>query len=153
MCFESQTALPTRVLDVGPADGSSEPCLVLARGIQSPYVALSHCWGSSKPLVTWTSHIQEHLAVIPFQRLLQMCQDAVTATLKLGYRFLWIDSLCIIQDSQEDWQRECAKMAEIYRNAVLTVAGPAAAGSSTGFLGGRNCSYLASCSWQYRGRR
>lgn len=49
-------------------------------------------------------------------------QDAVTVTRALGIRYLWIDSLCIIQDSRDDWSREASKMSGIYRNAVVTIA-------------------------------
>ena len=145
-------ALPTRVLDVGLSNGNQEPRLILGHGIQGPYIALSHCWGSSKPLVTNTGNIQEHLTTIPFQGLPQTFQDAVTVTRRLSYRFLWIDSLCIIQDRPEDWQNECTKMSDIYKNAVVTITGPAAKDSSCGFLGDRKCSYQASCSWNYQGR-
>jgi hypothetical protein len=145
-------ALPTRVLDVGLSNGNQEPRLILGHGIQGPYIALSHYWGSSKPLVTNIGNIQEHLTTIPFQGLPQTFQDAVTITRRLSYRFLWIDSLCIIQDSPEDWQNECTKMSDIYKNAVVIITGLAAKDSSCGFLGDRKCSYQASCSWNYQGR-
>lgn len=48
-------------------------------------------------------------------------QDAVTITRNLGIQYLWIDSLCIIQDSVEDWARESAQMGRIYRDASITI--------------------------------
>jgi hypothetical protein len=50
-----------------------------------------------------------------------MFQDAVLITRRLKIKYLWIDSLCIIQDSLEDWAREAARMGDIYRHAFLTL--------------------------------
>jgi hypothetical protein len=61
-------------------------------------------------------------------------QDAVTVTRKLYIHSLWIDSLCIIQDSHEDWERESSRMASICQHAHVTVAATAAANSQEGFL-------------------
>lgn len=61
-------------------------------------------------------------------------QDAVTVTRKLHIRYLWIDSLCIIQDDNEDWERESSRMASIYQNAHVTIAATAAENSQEGFL-------------------
>ncbi len=49
-------------------------------------------------------------------------QDAFTATLELGVEYIWIDSLCILQDSTDDWLKESAQMGDIYRNACCNVA-------------------------------
>ncbi|CAI6332215.1 unnamed protein product [Periconia digitata] len=64
----------------------------------------------------------------------QNFQDAVTVTRMLGIQYLWIDSLCIIQDSKEDWEREGAKMGDIYHNAYVTIAATCASKSEDGFL-------------------
>ena len=48
-------------------------------------------------------------------------QDAIVTTWKLGIQYLWIDSLCIIQDSKDDWEIESAKMGAVYRNAYVTI--------------------------------
>ena len=48
-------------------------------------------------------------------------QDAIITTWKLGIQYLWIDSLCIIQNSKEDWEAESAKMGSVYRNAYCTI--------------------------------
>ena len=61
-------------------------------------------------------------------------QDAITVTRYLGFHYIWIDSLCIVQDDNEDWARESAKMSSIYANAVLTIAASAAADDTYGFL-------------------
>ncbi|KAF2188608.1 HET-domain-containing protein, partial [Zopfia rhizophila CBS 207.26] len=53
-------------------------------------------------------------------------QEAIITAASLGYSFLWIDSLCIIQDSGEDWKRESVTMRDIYRNAAFTIVASAA---------------------------
>ena len=64
---------------------------------------------------------------IAFQSLSKTFQDAVIISFKLGVRYLWIDSLCIIQDSISDWQQESSRMNLVYQNALFTIAAEAAA--------------------------
>jgi hypothetical protein len=60
--------------------------------------------------------------------------DATVITRKLGYEYLWIDSLCIIQDSADDWEAEGQNMGNIYMNASLTIAAAGAKDSDGGML-------------------
>ena len=70
------------------------------------YTALSHCWGVD-PFITLTKKTCETLEVaIPYADLPKNFQDAISYTRTMGIEYLWIDSLCIIQDSEEDWLRE-----------------------------------------------
>jgi hypothetical protein len=46
-------------------------------------------------------------------------KDAIALTHALGISFLWIDSLCIIQDDAADWEAESGNMASIYENSYL----------------------------------
>jgi len=85
-------------------------------------------------MVTDSTTLKANLEKIPFSDLPKTFQDAVITTRQLGLRYLWIDSLCIIQDSQEDWERHCARMPEIYKNSTVTVAGPGAIDCTSGFL-------------------
>ena len=63
-----------------------------------------------------------HTNGIQFTSLPRSFQDAVTVTRILGANLLWIDSLCIVQNSYEDWEQECPRMASIYANALVTIA-------------------------------
>jgi hypothetical protein len=74
----------------------------------------------------------------------QTHQDAVEATYRLGYKYLWIDSLCILQDSAEDWQAESAVMGEIYQNSVCTIAATGSSDSSGGLFVSRNSMFFQS---------
>jgi hypothetical protein len=59
-------------------------------------------------------------------------QDAVLITRKLDVRYLWIDSLCIVQDSTADWQKESAVMEAIYRNGYLNISARGAPNATVG---------------------
>ncbi|KAE9375285.1 HET-domain-containing protein [Stipitochalara longipes BDJ] len=130
--------LPTRLIDVGPADGSEEPRLVqLLKGEKDRYLALSHCWGVStinERLTTTLATLDLRLDSIPMSAMPANFYDATIITRKLGYRYLWIDSLCIIQDSTDDWEIESQNMGNIYRNASLTIAAAGAKDSDGGML-------------------
>ncbi|KAF4632839.1 hypothetical protein G7Y89_g5284 [Cudoniella acicularis] len=71
---------------------------------------------------------------IDFWSLYKTIQDAIKGTQKLGFRFLWVDALCIIQDSPEDTARETGGVGEIYKNATLTIAAGNSPNAQAGFL-------------------
>jgi len=117
--------LPTRVIDVGPKDGSQNPFLFVSSGQAGRYIALSHCWGTNagtKPPVTEQATISSHQTGIPMSDLPKTFSEAVIVVRELGYRYLWIDSLCIVQDSTADWEFEASHMGDYYANAALTIA-------------------------------
>lgn len=126
--------LPTRVLDV---TGSTIKLVISDTSLQGKYVALSHCWGASQPLKTLKENIASHQEGIDQRALPQTFQDAITVTRYLEIQYLWIDSLCIVQDDSLDWEREAAKMVDVYGLAYLVLAASSAAGGSEGFLGPR----------------
>lgn len=101
------------------------------------YIALSYCWGTSLAYKTVTTNREEHMKGIAFTRLPKTLQDSIIIARYLNIRYIWIDCLCIIQDDGLDWQREAARMADIYSNSYLTVAAASAADCNQGFLGPR----------------
>jgi len=132
--------LPPRVLDVGPRDTTpgSDIKLVITKDLQQEvhgrYAALSHCWGTSQPLRLTLATQKPFQQNIAFSQLPKTFRDAVQATRQLGLRYLWIDSLCIIQDCQQDWEEQCSLMRTIYQYAFVTLAGPDASDCDSGFL-------------------
>ncbi|EEU36127.1 uncharacterized protein NECHADRAFT_53005, partial [Fusarium vanettenii 77-13-4] len=88
------------------------------------YLTLSHCWGKLHILRLLESNEDSFHIDIRMQSLPQTFQDAIKITRRLGFSYLWIDSLCIIQDSKEDWLREAALMGKIYKNAACNIAAP-----------------------------
>ncbi|PLB42552.1 HET domain-containing protein [Aspergillus candidus] len=136
---ERDWGLPTRVLDLGDRVSplTSDTRLYVTHREPEAYVCLSHCWGSdggSRPLETTVETLSEFEQGISYQNLPKTFQDAVVFTRKLGYRFLWIDSLCIVQDDNDDWLREAGRMASIYENADLTLAAASSSNSKGGLF-------------------
>ncbi|KAF2248862.1 HET-domain-containing protein [Trematosphaeria pertusa] len=131
---DPETPLPTRVIDLGPSDASIEPYLLHSNGKKGLYVALSHCWGGKVPLTTTISTLEERIRSIPLRTLPKTFQEAAIATRRLGLRYLWIDSLCILQDSKRDWEKESAVMGDIYASSFLTIAARGAVNSADGLF-------------------
>ncbi|KAF2029949.1 HET-domain-containing protein [Setomelanomma holmii] len=140
--------LPTRVIDVGSTDGSAEPYLWHPRGTMGRYIALSHCWGGKVPLTTTTATLEDRRRSILLRSLPKTFREAVLVTRKLGVRYLWIDSLCILQDSREDWERESAVMGDIYASSYLTIAARGSVNPAGGLFFSRE-SEPASCRLRY----
>ncbi|WYZ43235.1 hypothetical protein EsH8_VI_000934 [Colletotrichum jinshuiense] len=95
-------------------------------------MTLSHCWGLHPVVRTIHETLKSHLQALPLSSLPNTFRDAVLITRALGVQYLWIDSLCIVQDSREDWERESAKMGMIYFSSYLTIAASAAKDSTGG---------------------
>ncbi|KAB5540401.1 heterokaryon incompatibility protein-domain-containing protein [Coniochaeta sp. 2T2.1] len=127
-------ALPTRVIDVGSAGDPLVPRLISSKGLRAEYVALSHCWGGSISAVLSAHTYSIFTDALPYTELPANFQDAITITRELGLRYLWIDSLCILQDSREDWEHESGLMAAVYGDATLTISAMASRASGVGIL-------------------
>ncbi|TQN67300.1 hypothetical protein CSHISOI_08167 [Colletotrichum shisoi] len=121
---EEEFGLPSRILSIKDGAGGISVKLVENDGLSGRYCALSHCWGpeDKRPLRTLRGNITDHLASISWDKLPATFQDAVTLTRDLGIEYLWIDSLCIVQDDKKDWLDESKKMASVYRRATLVIA-------------------------------
>lgn len=115
-------SLPTRVIDVGPRDGSKDPHLFISKGKQGNYITLSYCWGNKANLCTESRTLESFTKLIPLLRIPKTIQEAIITTRRLGIQYLWVDTLCILQDSVEDWLREAKNIASVYRNSILTIA-------------------------------
>ncbi|KAF1844544.1 HET domain-containing protein [Cucurbitaria berberidis CBS 394.84] len=118
-CPES-VVLPTRVVDVGLQDGIVK--LLETNGAKAKYICLSHCWGLEQIITTTRSTLKERKKEIAWDDLSKTFQDAISLTRALGFDYIWIDSLCIVQDDSKDWEMESAKMASVYSNGRLTIA-------------------------------
>ena len=88
------------------------------------YLALSHMWGKdpAKQLRLVSSTLQDFQMGIPLDTLPHIFTEAIRITRYLGFKYLWIDSLCIIQDSKSDWTAEANMMSAVYNNAICTIA-------------------------------
>jgi Heterokaryon incompatibility protein (HET) len=96
------------------------------------YIALSHCWGGKIDSRLVKDNISAKMKSIDVNDLPKNFQHAVSITHQLGYEYLWIDSLCIIQDDQSDWKQESAKMGLVYSNAICVISATGSANSHGG---------------------
>lgn len=99
------------------------------------YATLSHSWGNHVPLKTTRETKPSFEKLIPEELLPQTFEDAVSTTRALGIRYLWIDSLCIVQDDPDDWQAEALEMQNIYSGSTINIAASDAVDSNGGCFG------------------
>lgn len=142
-CKSVGNTLPDRVLDLDML-GSSDIVLVETKNEEEEYVTLSHCWGKIQQFTTTRDTLDARKTCIAWTDLPKTFQEAVTFTRRLGLRYLWIDSLCIIQQDVEDWEKQGAKMASIYEHSYITLAATSGRSSHDG------CFFTASP--EYRAR-
>ncbi|CAG8971379.1 hypothetical protein HYALB_00006929 [Hymenoscyphus albidus] len=139
---------PTRLLSVG---SKGAPKLRLhvndANSLQAEqsYATLSHCWSSKKIKKLLDDDLISMIKGISVDELPKTFQDAIELTRRLEIQFLWIDSLCIIQDSTEDWEQESARMESVYKNAVCNIAATAAENGEKGCFVKRNPALAKAC--------
>jgi hypothetical protein len=97
------------------------------------YIVLSYCWGKgSDDHVLKVGNENTMRSGFGLDSLPKTIAQAIQVTERLGARYLWVDALCIIQDSDDDWQREAAEMRDVYRNSWLAIAALGAKGSEDG---------------------
>ena len=106
--------------------------IVETKGVKAGYLCLSHCWGCEQIVTTTKSTFEKRKVAIEWGELSKTFQDAIALTRSLGFDYIWIDSLCIIQDDAADWAFESAKMASVYSNGYLTIAATRSASGSGG---------------------
>ncbi|KAH7123999.1 heterokaryon incompatibility protein-domain-containing protein [Dendryphion nanum] len=129
----SRSNFPARLIGVGEMYSTTVKLIETSPMNQlKPYMTLSHCWGLHIPLCLLSNNYSEFLKGINLDNLPATYRDAGMTTRELGAEFLWIDSLCIIQDSDIDWSLESAKMHYIYRNSWLNLDAAAAKDSTQG---------------------
>lgn len=101
-----------------------------------PYLALSYCWGGDQKYKTTKERISSGNLDLDWTKIPRSIQDALVVTVSLGYKFLWVDSLCIVQDDEiTEKAKQIAIMSKIYTNATLTIMASKAKSSNEGFLG------------------
>ena len=127
-------ALPTRVLKITRKQAGFEVRLYEGNGKKLRYTTLSHCWGKDQPIKTTKANLSDHLREVKWPLLPKTFQDAVIITHGLGIEYLWIDSLCIVQDDMNDWGKESAEMKNVYGYSYLTIAAAAGEDSRHGLF-------------------
>ncbi|KAE9364980.1 HET-domain-containing protein [Stipitochalara longipes BDJ] len=127
--------MPKRLIKIWRQSG--QVCLRLfdTENVQPlSYAALSYCWGGPQPAQTTLAIVKAYQVSLDWKIIPKTIQDAIITTLELELNYLWVDSLCIIQDSEQDKEQEMAKMPDIYRQAIVTIAASTADKATEGFL-------------------
>lgn len=131
--------VPTRLVEI---DIGKYPNLRLVLGedlaVDAKYVTLSHCWGKSMPTRLLKDNLASMLDSIPTHSLSKTFQEAIQVASKLGIRYIWIDSLCIIQDDLMDWQINSAVMDQVYAHSSCNISATASEEGSQGLYRDRN---------------
>lgn len=134
-CSSTSSILPKRVIDLsGYQARILESNDLPAR--ERRYITLSHCWGNDTDLLpkTTTYNYHERKREIPEEELSPLFQDVLAIARALNCAFVWIDSLCIIQNDQEDWKEQSYQMSDIYSNAFLNISATANCDGSRGLF-------------------
>ena len=137
--FGDSAFLPTRMLEIEDISNPTACSLVLREEVPpaSRYIALSYCWGNVKKegrICLSQSTFDTIRARVLLVSLPKTYTDAIQVTARLGIRYIWIDALCIIQDSSHDWRKEASTMQAVYRNSYLTISALAGAHDNSGLF-------------------
>ncbi|KAI0157328.1 heterokaryon incompatibility protein-domain-containing protein [Xylariaceae sp. FL1272] len=117
------------------------------------YLALSYCWGGKQIFSTTHDNFVNHHTHIPWAMVPDTFRQAIKITHQLGYKYIWIDALCVIQGDIEDFTNQCKKMGDIYTNAVMVISADSGHSVHTGFLAPReNASIMVRIPPWKRGR-
>jgi hypothetical protein len=125
--------LPTRLLHF--KNGHLRLCNTIDVDVSTRYATLSHCWGKLPMFKLTMERMKSFETNIEIKDLSRTFQDALRVLTYLGLEFLWIDSLCIVQDDPDDWNRESLLMSSVFGFSDISIA----AASSTD--GGQGCFY------------
>ena len=123
--------LPTRTIELQPGE---PPRVSTNRGARSTYAALSYCWGTSEVLKLTKKELINFQTRLPLESMPRTIYESLEVTRNLDIKHLWVDSLCIVQDDDEDWEHEAKKMGNVYQNATVTIAVLGTRTSKSGFL-------------------
>ena len=147
-CNWEKRYVPKRLLSLHRSQsGAMQVRLYLTTGGDESlkYCCLSHCWGGQQPLTLTNDNISDLVNVIPTEKIPQTYLDAMEITTNLGVDYIWIDSLCIIQNDDNNWTEQAAAMADIYTNSYCTIAAASALNCHGGCYMSRNPFEFAPC--------
>jgi len=170
----SQSALPKRLLDVSPSGITADvpvtiddinsltidalPQVKLCQTSDFPstikYLTLSHCWGKSVSMKLSNEVLPQYGHQIPLVDLLsseaKVFREAIWVTRCLGYRYLWIDALCINQEDEDEKSVEISRMDQIFSGGTANLSATSASSGADGMIFNRkyNLYELFRCEWK-----
>ncbi|EXM17407.1 Heterokaryon incompatibility [Fusarium oxysporum f. sp. vasinfectum] len=142
----AESWLPTRLLDIGnEACTSWRLCITSEDAIlppSAPYMTLSYRWGPDLHMRLLSSNIASFRQGQPIVNLPVLFRDIIKVSHHFSIRYLWIDSLCIIQDSKEDWEKESLTMQYVYSNSACNLAASASKSPDSRLTYKRNLDFI-----------
>jgi hypothetical protein len=119
-------------------DSTRFPRIVETDGRQGHYVTLSYCWGSTQKGKLMTANLKAYQQYLPIDKLSRTIRDAISVVRALGFRYLWVDALCIVQDSTPDKNSQLPLMGSIYQGSQITLAAANGDHADAGLFAVRN---------------
>lgn len=123
---------PTRLIQVHEQDFGIWNLVDETKSITEPYATLSHCWGDSQHATLTRENISRYKEKNSITGLPKTFRDAIEVARSLGIYYIWIDSLCIMQQDQQDWNEQAVLMRKVYTHADCNIAASWARGSDEG---------------------
>jgi hypothetical protein len=116
-CASTPTTVPRRLLFLEP---EGKEGIRLIEDVPNPvrYAALSHCWGDHQGMTTTAKSLEQNKQQVRWSDIPKTFQDAITTCRKIGLQYIWIDSLCIIQDDRYAQVLPACLFRRIKRNYV-----------------------------------
>ncbi|KAK1640964.1 heterokaryon incompatibility protein-domain-containing protein [Colletotrichum phormii] len=144
--YSHSTSLPSRLIDVGDP-GSYLWKIITTEEHITPlnyrgYLTLSHRWGFSPSVQLTSDTLPTFRNYTAIENLPKTFRDTVTLAHHLNIRHIWIDSLCILQDSSFDWKKESFRMDHVYSNSTCNIVAAHSEGSDGGLFAVRDPSVL-----------
>ena len=135
--------LPTRLIDIGQDGQATTWRLVLTKDADftspPPYLSLSYRWGTEpQKLLLLSSTKADFLEGGLMEDLPATFRDLAALAHRLSIRYVWIDALCIIQNSKSDWEREAPTMRYVYANAACSISATASEDPNGGLFRNRD---------------
>ena len=141
---------PTRLVQISDSEHTPTRLVATKDSVEAPtaayrYATLTHCWGRPEQRISMLlrANYLKFCESINETELSQNFQDAITIARRLKIPYLWVDALCIIQDSYDDWETESTRMSEYYSNSTITISALSSVSGSNGILKSRDESAIA----------
>lgn len=134
----SSQGMPTRVIDAGYDGDENVRLWETGPHDKERYVALSHPWGGPPHFTTTIHNVGQHRQGISLATLPATFRDAIYTTRALGIRYLWIDSICIINGLEGDFHTQAQQMESVFSLAHCVLAASRAHSQADGFLQARH---------------
>ncbi|KAM0809632.1 putative HET-domain-containing protein [Seiridium cardinale] len=134
LCRTGESTPPKRLVDLALYHRGELKIIDISPRSNYRYATLSYCWGDGVSFKATKSNIHDLTAGFSAIHLPKTISDAIEIAYRLGLTYIWIDSLCILQDSLEDWEDQSAKMGQIYKQSHITIASSSAESASESFL-------------------